>query len=879
MRMKIRIITIVFAILLLTPLMLVQVALAGHENPFQFSFYPHEIRFFKAKPDEVTNLIYETTDTPVVKGLHIYLEPLSYEENKQITSSKNIKSLKAIDKIYTILINIPSERTNPLSLYEFRRSILRYLVDREEISKNIAGSEPLFIPITRFHAEYRYVVNIDNEIRSRWKYSENLLRQSINKYLEVSGAVYQDGKITIRNKQVSLSIYSPKNDEIALAISSYIKEKLENIGFKIHTLDYKKEEADILINIYDYQNLTFYNLRNINGIYVGFEQYKGIFLASIIYHNIATQHDELFKASSLSEQEYASLLQNFIKEGIEKSNEQPILLTYSYYVYNDDFDQGIENMVRSPLTGPLTDVFYRTVKLRLFPWNGWLLVGLNTDKQTYYNPILGFDDAWGKHLWMAMSDSAVVFQPYNTSVEPNRVVWVSVETSKGIKVPQDALVIDLSSGRFIEAGEGKQSRAKIVYRVLFSNFHHDEYMSIADILYSYYFLMEWISKTSDSDKKYDPELASIIGDRIKNLVGLKILKVEKKDIVIPGSFNGTRLTPWIEVYLNYSSYEIDSLVSYIPPWTTVPWELLVLMEEVAIEGKVAFSRTKASTDNIPLLDLVKGKSVIVLEKKLEELRMKNYIPKPLRGIVSEEEARKRWDALKKWYDEYGHFLVTNGPYMLTKSTNDMDILTVIRLPTYPLGVGSYDHLSIPRHSLIKKVYVNNNEVSQRELILLENNVNVNISLVVEVEEVRRFARNFTKIWRPSHMAEVMYYITGEHGNLIELGYALKSDEKGIYVIELKNMPSGVYNLNIVSTTRTKYFSQPYVVNYMQPDYFSFQIKIPEGREQQGEVTISMAEERNKAAPKFDIMIIIMYLAILGAISIVLFIIFNRVRHM
>jgi len=854
--MKVGIITV--SVLILIFLMLIpNVALAGHENPLQFSFYPHEVRFFKVKPDtDIVKMITETTDTPTVKGMHIYLGGINHEDAQKLKNKGPIKLLNAIDRIYTIYVNTKQDETNPFSLEDFRKAFLRNIVDRFELASNIPSSEPLFIPITEYHSEYRYLVDLDKMFREEWRYDERLVNSVLGDYLRISGAKIVNGKIKSRNgDDITIRIALPSGDETARRIANYVVEKLEKMGFNTTLLSYSggQDEYHIAIRRYEYQDLTLNSLKNVNGIYIGLERYKGIYLASYIYGSVVREYSRLFYGDALDEITYAKLLREFILKGVEDSAEQPVIMTYEYYLYNDDYDQGIENMARSPLTGPFSDVFYRTVKLKLFPWNGWLLVGLDEDRETAYNPVLGFNDKWGRNLWMMLSDPAVLLQPYNNSIEPNRVVWVSVETSKddGIDVPADALTISLDKQAFVKVGEGRKAGSMVLYRLLFSHFHHGEYMSLADILYSYYFLKEWTTKSSEEDKAYDPTLASTIGEQIQDLIGFRVIKIVKEEIVIPGSFNGTKLVPWVEVYLDYTAPDKHEVIARIPPWTSIPWELLALMEEVVKSGEAAFSKEEAERKGVVWLDLTRGPSLEILEKKLRELSEKNYIPPPLREFITEEEAARRWTALKKWYEENGHFLITNGPYFLSKTNKTTDILIVTRLPTYPLGVGSYDHLSIPRYTRIVSVLVGNRTFENGGSIEVSNGVSVLVD--VEVEEIRKFARNFTKVWSKSHMADILYYVLDEEGQqLITLGYADKEEEKGRFRISLENLPPGDYLLNIVSTARTKYFSQPEVVNMMNPDHIQVKLTIL-GKETEESIITSgeMTTKKEEANPWFN----------------------------
>ncbi len=102
-----------------------------------------------------------------------------------------------------------------------------------------------------------------------------------------------------------------------------------------------------------------------------------------------------------------------------------------------------------------------------------------------------------------------------------------------------------------------------------------------------------------------------------------------------------------------------------PPWSTIPWHLLALMEEAVTRGWAAFSEEEAARRGIEWLDLARSDR---MNKRLfslvETFERDGYRPAALRSLVGVDEARKRWAALAAFYRTHGHFLVTNGPYVL-----------------------------------------------------------------------------------------------------------------------------------------------------------------------------------------------------------------------
>ena len=77
------------------------------------------------------------------------------------------------------------------------------------------------------------------------------------------------------------------------------------------------------------------------------------------------------------------------------------------------FSAGIENIAYDSVTGFNSPMFIRTVKLKDFPWNGWLALGLDAAPKAAWNPIAGFTDPFGRLMWFAVGDPAVIPSPYD----------------------------------------------------------------------------------------------------------------------------------------------------------------------------------------------------------------------------------------------------------------------------------------------------------------------------------------------------------------------------------------------------------------------------------------------------------------------------------
>jgi hypothetical protein len=93
--------------------------------------------------------------------------------------------------------------------------------------------------------------------------------------------------------------------------------------------------------------------------------------------------------------------------------------------YDDEFSSGIENIAHDSLSGLDSPVFVRTVKLKDFPWNGWLRLGVASPPAAAWNPVAGFTDPAGRLIWTALGDPATFPAPYSGGWTLDRIADVT----------------------------------------------------------------------------------------------------------------------------------------------------------------------------------------------------------------------------------------------------------------------------------------------------------------------------------------------------------------------------------------------------------------------------------------------------------------------
>ncbi len=274
-----------------------------------------------------------------------------------------------------------------------------------------------------------------------------------------------------------------------------------------------------------------------------------------------------------------------------------------------------------------------------------------------------------------------------------------------IAVPEDAVLPESGSGRLQPVGAGKIAKQKLTYRVLGSAFHDGTRMNAADVLYSYAFAYRWGARPNGDDCCSDPLVSAATAVMRAHLLGVRVAGTDTTSKSFRfGDFEYVRELFVIDVYTSVPPVDPEQDAVIAPPWSTLPWHLLVLMEEAVDRGWAAFSQSEARRRGVDWLDLVRSEPMNArLADLLDKFEREGYRPDPLKSLVSADDARKRWAALKAFHKERGHFLVTNGPYQLKRWSADSVTLEAFRDLSYPLGVGSYDAYAVPRRGFITKV--------------------------------------------------------------------------------------------------------------------------------------------------------------------------------
>jgi hypothetical protein len=330
----------------------------------------------------------------------------------------------------------------------------------------------------------------------------------------------------------------------------------------------------------------------------------------------------------------------------------------------------------------------------------------------------------------------------------------------------------------------------LTYRLLGSAFHDGTRTSGADLLYAYMFAYRWGGGGEGENSRTDPAVAAATSVMRAHLLGARVLGTDTSSKSIRfGDFEYVRELLIVEVYTSAPAVDPEQDAVVAPPWSTLPWHVLVLMEEAVERRWAAFSPAEAQRRGVAWLDLARSDDLNRrLASLVEAFAREGYRPERLASLVGVEDARKRWTALAAFYKEHGHFLVTNGPYRLKQWTNDGVTLEAFRDFSYPLGVGSYDAYAVPRKGTITKVEHKDGQVilaGDIELIAKHQR-----SYDIVRTAIPSVARDVLKRAAP----ECRYMVTDGAGHVVLAGQVPLADDLRFRIDLAGKLPAGRFTL-------------------------------------------------------------------------------------
>lgn len=601
------------------------------------------------------------------------------------------------DMIFNPAVFTDETKLNPFSDRKIREA-MNWLIDRDYLNQEVfnGGALPKWFAITTQFPDYADLAATARELESKYAYNFEKAKEVVTAEMETLGATLVDGKWMYKDAPVTLIfIIRPDSDGTRKVMGDYFANQLESIGFTVDRQYKKGSEAspiwigsqpeDGLWNLYtaawsstildrDQANIfqEMYLSTSAQGIPVFISnvsdpefQKLGDDLYNSNYKTIAERHDMMVKAMELSLQDS---LQVFLIDG------------KAYIPYVDgltvtyDLAAGVQGAQIWPYTLRWTDKEGGTLR--------WATQDLFGDP---WNPIAGSNWAYDQGAIRATQSGDVMYDPYTGLMMPLRIEkaevvaqtglpigktldWVDLKFADKIEVPADAWVDwDATNQVFITAGEkypdGLTALRKTTYYYpadLYKTvkWHDGSAFSLADMIMGSILTFD---RAKPESAIYDEQALSTYEPFMAAFKGFKIVSAD----------------PLVIEYYS-DTYQLDAELNSVlaTGWPTysygeAPWDTLAIANLAEENGELAYSIDKAGSKDpaIEQTSFIGGPSLEILAAKLDQAIADKYIPyaPTMSKYLTADEAVARYEALKAFYAEHGHFWVGTGPYMLDKA--------------------------------------------------------------------------------------------------------------------------------------------------------------------------------------------------------------------
>jgi peptide/nickel transport system substrate-binding protein len=639
-------------------------------------------------------------------NLDTYFFRIPLETVASISKDPNVKIYEKNAGSFAFLLNpAPSKNPNILNPFQFKeiRFAVNYLINREFVVDEILngyGSVQID-PFGISSPEYEALIPVIESYN--FKYNPSLAKGIIEKSLISHGATKLDGKWTYNGSPISIKLMIRSDDLPRKSMGEMLANELEKIGFTVQRDYGDLNKANLVVYGKDPQELSWQVYTEGFGGTSQFVRYNPSTAAQMYspyfgsmpgrgnpsfwnYQNSTldkiTQSIEF--SNFTSEEERNELLRQALTLGIQESVRLFVAQNIDPYAASSSI-KGLINDFGAGISTSKSLINARSIKN-----TSSINVGVKEVYQGAWNNVGGCNDIYCTNILSLVSDSPTSRNPYTGEVIPLRNEWTNITTmgpEKRLAVDNDAVTWNPSDQKWEDVGKNT-SKSKVTLHLVFSNWQNGQAMNKADLIYQLYFPYEWSSKINSTDQTYDPEYAQPAQVALKYLRGTKFL-------------NNSTLVSFVD-YWHFDKKEIADFASV---WATSPWEVNAAIERLVKNGVFAYSRTEATVKNIEWLSLIIPSHAQAIKQELEKMKAEGFVPAPLKGMVSVDEALKRYDASIKWITEHNHAIIGNGPYEI-KNYNPAGrviSLAAFRDSSYPFPKGYWSIYESPKLAKFEKV--------------------------------------------------------------------------------------------------------------------------------------------------------------------------------
>ncbi|HOZ38696.1 MAG TPA: ABC transporter substrate-binding protein [Anaerolineaceae bacterium] len=621
----------------------------------------------------------------------IYAEGLAPAFAQEVRDS-GLKYSTSQGTYYGILFNpatFNDGRFNPFSNRKIREAF-NWLTDRNYFAQEIfnGGGKAKFFAITTEWPDYADLADTVRKLESYYAYDLEKAREVITTEMEAMGAELVDGAWTYEGEPVKIT-FIIRNDAARTAMGDWTCDRLEELGFTTIDRQYKSgsEASPIWIGSDPKEGLWHLYTAGWGASVIDRDQgniFQEMYLPTsqqgipVWYENIADPEfqelgDRLYNADYNTVEERKEMMARALELSLQDS-------FHMWWIDSSEFTPYVTDLVAvADLAAGVQGAQVAPYSLRYEGVEGgsvkWAQQDLFAEP---YNPIAGTNWTFDQAVVRATQSGDVLYDPYTGLVHGLRLEssaitvleglpvgktldWVTLDFAPEIVVPDDAWIDwDAEAQKFITVAEAGLSgttakrKAVSVYPAdLFETvkWHDGSNISLADMM------MSWIltfDRAKEESAIYDAAAVPTFTVFQDGFKGLKIVSTDP-------------LT--IEYYSDVYSQDAElNAAGLWPTWTTgeLSFSQAAAANAAEAAGLLAYSPDKSTELEVEWTSFIGGPSLEILAAQLDELIANQTIPyeATLGQYITAEEAVARYEALKAWYTEKGHFWQGTGAYYL-----------------------------------------------------------------------------------------------------------------------------------------------------------------------------------------------------------------------
>ena len=674
---------------------------------------------------------------------------------------RNDPGLKIYDKTagsLGLFVNpAPAAEPNTLNPFQFRevRYALNYLIDRDFVVNEILKGygSPLIGPFGIYSPEYLNVIDIVESFGFR--YNPTLAASMISEAMTSAGAANQDGKWIFNGSPVVIKMLIRQDDVTKRSMGELIAAELEKTGFTVQRDYGDLNKANTVVYGSDPKSLQWQIYTEEFGGTGAFVRYDPITPGQMYaawysrmpgsqnpaywnYQN-ATLDDITQKIAFFnftSEDERNRLVADAIEMGIQESVRIFVAQKTDPYVASAKLE-GLVNDFGAGITSK-----YSLLNARSADGNALIDIGVKQIHQGSWNTIAGLQDLYGRSIYFMVADTGSFRNPYTGDVIPFRSQWTDISTGgpvAKVDVPADAIRWNQTLQQWVKVGDGANATSKVTFKPLYSKWHNGIPMDVSDMMYADYFSSEWGTDLGPEDRTVDPEYTATASEALKLSKGTRYIS---PDI--------------IESYNDIWHYDEKEIAGSSVLFPTEPWEITAASERLVMNGKLAYSRSEAQAMGVGWYDPIVKEHADLIKEELQKMKSEQFVPAALKGVVTVQDAIRRYDASINWINNHGHAIISNGAFYLDSFNPAGGTITIkaFRDSSYPFETGHWSLYETPRLASI---------------------TSVDVPRVVSMGQPTSLMVNVDVAGQPSSNASVNYFVSNKDGIVVIRGEGQQND--------------------------------------------------------------------------------------------------------